>query len=168
MVRGNPAINQQSDGDRIQMNDQSKFKTILISMAELYGKEVSGSVGQIYWTSLKEFSDEEVTQAFQQAVNTLKFFPKPAEIREIIQGSSVEQAHEAWGRVMHDLERGRFTLTDNIEEIVTNLGGRRKLALMPYRDLEFLKKDFVELFEAKADRGLIPALPNNVRKISND
>ncbi len=157
------------------MDDKGKFTQTMVAMGELYDKELSPVLVNLYWTALKEFSDDDVSHAFEVAMMTLKWFPKPSELREIITGNASEQAHCAWADVIKGLERGAGhrliesnKLAPEIETLVSELGGWRLLAGMTYRDLEFLKKDFVELYQAKASRGAIAALPNNVRSIRHE
>ena len=160
------------------MNNQNQFKQTLAGMAEIYGREVSATMAKIYWDSLTEFTDEQVDAAFTQAINTIKFFPKPAELRELIVGKSGERALEAWGTVLLDVRNGagRRPLSrmdegelveysnkprseDDVIGIVASLGGWSRLGQMTTRDLDFLKKDFIQMYQSKSDRGEIKALP---------
>ena len=157
------------------MDDKGKFANTMVAMGELYDKELSPVLVNMYWTSLREFSDDDVSHAFHVAMMTLKWFPKPSELREIITGNGSEQAHCAWADVIKAIERGAGhrlidskKLAPEIETLVTELGGWRRLAGMFYRDLDFLKKDFIELYQAKVSRGAIAALPNNVRSIRHE
>lgn len=140
------------------MKNQESFKQNLVGMGEVYGKEITPSLAQIYWTTLKEFSDEQVSKAFEQALATLKFFPKPAELRELITGTGEEQAHEAWGQILRCLERGESPPVE-LHEITRQLGGWGTLRMKTYRELDFVKRDFVDLFSMKVERGAISYKP---------
>jgi hypothetical protein len=143
------------------MKNQEAFKQNLAGLAEVFGREITPSLGQIYWTTLKEFSDEQVSNAITQAVATLKFFPKPAELREIITGTSDEAAHEAWGEALRCLERGKAP-PEYLHEITRQLGGWGNLKRKTYRDLDFIKRDFIELYATKTERGVIEHKPAKV------
>jgi hypothetical protein len=154
------------------MEDKRKFTQTMVAMGELHDKELSPVLVNMYWTALKEFADDDVSKAFDVAMMNLKWFPKPSELREIITGNSSEQAHSAWSGVIKAIECGAghrliesAKLAPEIEALVIEMGGWRRLAGMSYRDLDFLKKDFVELYRAKSSRGAITALQNNVRSI---
>ena len=158
------------------MDDKGKFTETMVAMGELYDKELSPVLVNLYWTALKEFADDDVIRAFEVAMMNLKWFPKPSELREIITGNSSELAHQAWADVIKAIESGaghrtvqyKHDLAPQVDAMVIELGGWRRLAGMTYRDLDFLKKDFVDLYRAKSSRGAVTALPNNVRRISNE
>ena len=44
----------------------------------------------MYWVALDPYGDEETERAFQEAARRCKFFPKPAELIELIEGSSTK------------------------------------------------------------------------------
>ena len=146
------------------MKNENKFKESLLAMGEVFDKEITPSLGQIYWTSLKEFSDEDVFSAFDQAMVSSKFFPKPAEIREIICGSGEEQAHAAWGVILQCLEKGNPP-PDHLHPITRQLGGWGTLKQKTYRELDFIKKDFVEIFSLQSNRGAVEHQPADVLRI---
>ena len=163
------------------MNNQDQFKSLLIGVGEVFGKEVTQTLAQIYWTALKEFTDDEVSEAFNQAVASLKFFPKPCELREFIQGNAEELAYQAWDQVMADIRRGvghptpkfvrknedgslkveheKPSVSERVEGLVNHLGGWSNLGMMSYKDLDFKRKEFVQLFGMKAERGAIEYKP---------
>jgi len=66
------------------------------ALAEFYEKSLSGIQLDFYVGALEGFTPEQVDAASRLAVKTLKFFPKPAELIELIQGSPDDQAAQAW------------------------------------------------------------------------
>lgn len=156
------------------MKNEDLFKQNLIALGEVFDKEISPAIARIYWTSLSEFSDEEVQLAINQAVNTLKFFPKPVELRDFITGNVTERAHEAWEQIMKDIRRGvgghpeilrggdvvdvEPMVCDELKNLVAQFGGWSRLRDMSFRELDFMKKDFVKVYSAKSERGLVPRI----------
>ena len=134
------------------MKNLEMFNQQLTGMGEVFNKAITPALAQIYWTSLKEFTDEQVKTAFEQALGSLKFFPKPSELREIIQGTGDEHGHEAWSEIMFCLERGKPP-PEELHHITRSLGGWGNLKLKTYKDLEFVKRDFMEIYVAQDARG---------------
>jgi len=151
------------------MDNQNQFKEKLLNLVELFDKEMSPAVVKLYWLSLKDYSDEEVHRAFDLAVLNCKFMPKPVEIRELIEGTSSEQAIGEWGKVLKFMSKtGRFgesKLPDHVLDAVNQIGGWEYLCTLTYRDLEFKGKEFSKIYEGKTERGLIG---NHQERITND
>jgi hypothetical protein len=76
--------------------DSAEFARLFVGLAQAFDKQASDLLIQIYFDSLKDFSLEAVTTAVNQAVHTKKFFPKVAELRELIVGNPEDRAAGAW------------------------------------------------------------------------
>ena len=68
------------------MKNQELFKNFMAGLGEVFGKEISDILFDIYWNALKDFTDEQCKTAFNKAMVQCKFFPKPVEIIELIGG----------------------------------------------------------------------------------
>jgi len=69
------------------MKDGKKFREYMTGMGELFNKGSSETMSNFYWTALKPFKDNECEKAFNMAIASCKFFPKPAELIEFIVGN---------------------------------------------------------------------------------
>lgn len=74
------------------MKDDKKFKSYMAMMGEIFDKEVTKALSGAYWQILTRFTDEQCISAFDRAISTCKFFPRPAELIEFINGSPQEMA----------------------------------------------------------------------------
>lgn len=54
----------------------------MILIGELFDKNLSEELLDIYWQILEAFNDEQCEQAFKKVMASAKFFPKPADILE--------------------------------------------------------------------------------------
>jgi hypothetical protein len=83
-------------GFPVKVEDFEKFKTLMITLSELYEKSPSEGALKMYALALQSYTIEQVSAAIGRAVIELKWFPKPAELIELIQGSVVDRAEQAW------------------------------------------------------------------------
>jgi uncharacterized protein (DUF736 family) len=80
-------------------NEREEFRALLKSLGEVWGEAVSAERGLLYFGALADHSIDAVRAAILVAIKTKTFFPKPAELRQIIEGSSDDRALTAWTRV---------------------------------------------------------------------
>ena len=84
----------------------SEFARLCAVMGEAFGKPVNTSLIEIYFRMLKDFSVEQVTSAVEQAIAKKKFFPKVAELRELIEGNPEDRAANAWAAFLEAAANG--------------------------------------------------------------
>ena len=87
------------------MKNKKRFAEIIATLGAVFQREVEKPLVRIYWEVLSKYSDEQIEAACKAALSRCKFFPKPAEIEELIP-SGVMSPPEAWGAVMETLEFG--------------------------------------------------------------
>ena len=66
--------------------DKKRFCELLITTAELFEKDLSTPILNLYFTALENFSIDQVEKALGKVIMLCKFFPKPVEIIELIPG----------------------------------------------------------------------------------
>jgi len=86
--------------------DSVEFAKQLSLLSETYGKPISDALGEIYFRALREFTIEQVEAAVELAIDTRKFFPKPAELRELIEGNPEDRAANAWAAFLEAAANG--------------------------------------------------------------
>lgn len=70
---------------------EKRVAEMLYGLAEVFDKEnLSPLAIEIYFQIVKEFTFEQIQEAGNRAVRELKWFPKPVELLELIQGSKAE------------------------------------------------------------------------------
>ena len=87
------------------MRDKKQFAQRITALSALFDREISEAVIEMYWVALMPYDDEETERAFQEAARRCKFFPKPAELIEFIEGSSEGREALAWHALLTGIAR---------------------------------------------------------------
>lgn len=141
--------------------DFEGFKADLLTTAELFGESLSAARILAYFEALADLPLVAVSAALTQARRTLRFFPKPVEIREVLVGSVEDRAREAWRRVLGALEHvGTYESVDFgdpvTHAVLEALGGWSQAWAWDRAEgpeLLGLERDFVSLYRLYAERG---------------
>jgi len=142
----------------MEEKDKENFAKMLLGLGELFDKEISEALVSIYWEALKPYSWQAVKNAFNKAALACKFFPKPVEILEFIQGSKTEQAEEAWGLLLDAIrQHGPYvsvTFADGrIARCVELMGGWEAVNNWKTDELQFRRKDFLAIYKSLPEMG---------------
>jgi hypothetical protein len=134
------------------MRDEIKFKEYLATLCELHDRTMSKLLTDLYWKVLEPFSDEECEEAFKLIIYDSKFFPKPADFREVILGKKANKATEAWLEVLGAVSKiGNYQSVkfDNpvIHSVINAMGGWPQLCMMEKTDEKWKQKEFERLYE---------------------
>jgi hypothetical protein len=156
---------------------QSQFSTIewrtkqLLALAEVFREPLTAECLAIYVESLADLSDDQIRLCVGRAVRELKWFPKPAELRELTGANPAQQldaeARKAWDvltafvrkYVSNDVhgnygpEHGWYPksyprVSERILDVVRRTGGWRAYKCMKEQDYPFQQKRFFEEYEA--------------------
>lgn len=150
--------------------DRQPFAELLLAIGETYGEPVSETRMEIYFRALSDLTLEDVCAAAESHVKRSKFFPKPAELREAVDGAIDDRAEIAWMDVQALVRRygywhaGRIPWPDEVTEhaAMKLYGGWRALCeRLPGSGPEMLGT--AKLFKAhyaavtrEAQRGALP------------
>lgn len=143
--------------------DKTKFQPIFLAMCEMYDKEISKELTQMYFSVLEDagLSDEDFERASKHLLATYKYknIPKPADFISAVSGDPEAQALFA----IQDLEKAMrdhgayasVTFQDPIlGEIVNSFdGGWIGLCESTLDEFTWIKKDFIKLYSAKLSSG---------------
>jgi len=77
-------------------DDDRELVQRLTALAELFDVKLSAARMALYRETLREFALPEVVRALTHAAKTCTFFPKPAELRNLIVGDGEEAVEAAW------------------------------------------------------------------------
>ena len=150
------------------MKNKKRFAEIIATLGAVFQREVEKPLVRIYWEVLSKYSDEQIEAACKAALSRCKFFPKPAEIEELIP-SGVMSPPEAWGAVMEALEFGKESADPQVNEAVRRVGGWGYLKEKTNDELQWISKRFVEHYNDLQDQNrlrIAQALPApNVQKL---
>lgn len=144
------------------MKDAMKFKSRLAALGELYGKECTQAMADLYWAALRDFTDDQFHAAIQSGIRKWKCFgrlPNPAEIIEQIQGNGEEEALIAWEQLQQAVGRAgayQSVLFEDpkIARVIKILGGWETVCFWPLDELQFRRHEFIEAYKALGDGGM--------------
>lgn len=130
--------------------DRPRFAAALAMLAEAYAETVSHARAAAYFLALEDLAIGELEAAVHTCLRTCRFFPRPAELREAIEGSIADQAEHAWARFLTAVRTiGSYQTVDFAdaalhETIAVLYGGweacwRLETAELSYRHAEFLR-----------------------------
>lgn len=151
----------------MQPTEQAKFAAMLLAAAEMYGKTLSDGVIEIYWQTLQGYELADLQRAFQaHFVNpdTGQFFPKPADIVRMIEGSTQSAAAVAWSKVEEAVKHVgtyRDVVFDDplIHRVIQDLGGWIQLGTKTLDEWPFIGNDFQNRYRAYRQRRVVPEYP---------
>jgi len=90
--------------------DFEQFGEGLTTLAEVFDKPITPALIQIYFAALADLDAQTVTAAMMTAAGSLRFFPKPVELRELITGTAADQGQQAWESILGAVKRfGGYT-----------------------------------------------------------
>jgi hypothetical protein len=85
--------------------DLEAFASLMAVLVEVFDKKPTPQRVEIYARALAAYPIERIAAAVEEAVRTLKFYPKPAELIELIEGLPDDRAEHAWGQFWLALTR---------------------------------------------------------------
>lgn len=86
-------------------DDRPHFAEAMHAMAETFNEPVSDIRAEAYFDALMDLPLETVNAAVRLSLRTCRFFPKPVELRELVEGSVTQQADLAWGELLQQIRR---------------------------------------------------------------
>ena len=139
-------------------NDKAHFQSIMIGVGELYSKEITKPLLQIYFQALQKYSIEQVSSAFTAHMVDPKhgtFMPKPADLVRIIDAdkpSAKDRAELAWIQIENAMSRigayGTLRMDDKQAlAAIKNIGSWQSLCHTDIDKLQWKKKEFIELYQ---------------------
>jgi len=149
--------------------DRPAFLKIVTAMSEMYQRDCSAAVIDLYFEALRSLAIEQVQAAVVILLETSKFMPRPAEIREVIEGPApkTSPAERAWTRLLemvgtlHECNRVECNDPALGKAIKVTFGGWdhavHKFTWDPNLDQigrAVLRKDFIAAYETAMTEGV--------------
>lgn len=85
--------------------DAARFAQCLAVLSETFNESISDLRAEAYFLALSDLDIEDIEGAVKDAIRTLRFFPKPVELRDLILGSAQQNAEEAWHTLKYEVRR---------------------------------------------------------------
>ena len=135
------------------MINLEKFDQNLAVMAETFDKPLSALLIKVYQRALSDYSDDQIEHAMMTAIMSLKWFPKPVELIELIEGKSEERAILAWDSVLQAIQRhgtGESVMFEDgrAGKAIELMGGWEQLGRMLIDDLKWKQQEFLRIYRA--------------------
>ena len=138
----------------MKKNNMNQFAKLMAAIGEIYSKNISEEMADIYWQSLEKFEFNDIENAFKLHVidhEHGRFFPKIIDITRFIKDSNQIKSDKAWGKVLDAI--GRIGSYDNvvfddviIHIAIKNMGGWVQLCQAKTTQLDFKSKEFKRLY----------------------
>jgi hypothetical protein len=83
--------------------DRARFAAVLVGCAETWGRAMSGKAIEVYWQALREAGTIDAIEAafwrHLRSPDSGQYFPKPADIIRMLDGTSLDASMVAWSKV---------------------------------------------------------------------
>jgi len=155
------------------MKDYKRFSRALTLLAELFDKELSAGLHEIYWSALTEsLTDQEFEDACSRLARSNKFWPKPAEFLEAAKGGPEAQAWAAWEQLLFAVRfAGQYRsvkfLDSKISRMIKLMGGWVKVCEMTGVELPFRRQEFLKGYQALDGEAGEPEVLAGVAELDN-
>jgi hypothetical protein len=152
--------------------DRKGFAELLLVLAETFNEPVSDVRARAYFQALRDLELEDLTIAANQWIARKgRFFPKPAELRELLEGATEDRGMGAWRELTEEIRRvgyyGTPKLSPATDEAMRATWGSwqavcRGLPAPGSTQFDFEHKRFVANFTAR-DRQELALQPSRSR-----
>jgi len=152
----------------VQQADFTRFRAVMAGMAEMYQRELSGTLLDAYWLALRDWSLPDFEAAAGHLMGANTFMPRPSDFNALRKAGR-ETAAEAWVRVVKRSPRWRDGIRGDedplIDACVQAVGGNERIAMTDTAELHWLEKRFTEAYEELRDvhehREAVPQITQN-------
>jgi hypothetical protein len=138
--------------------DSAVFATEMTMMAEVYGEKLSEPRLRAYFAALEDYAIEDVQVACRQATKASRFFPKPADLIESLEGGLDDRAMYQWAQVMLRSKGQPHEMDAVADRAVELMGGWReqiqwlRMIHATHRDEENQRRYFLQMYRAASQR----------------
>lgn len=139
---------------------KADFVNLMMSMGEVFDKQVTEAQLDIYYEIFKDFSFEQIKKAFYSCLRTHRYntLPKPADILSFLEGTQDDRALMAWLEVKEAvIKAGYYQTVEFRDPIISHcleeLGGWMAFCSCQKDELPFIEKRFMDLYRLFEKRG---------------
>lgn len=142
--------------------NKEKFLKIMTYMGIAYNKEITKEQLEVWYSFLKDYNEDELNNAVKQIINTEKYMPSIAQIKEQIakmQMSEVPEAEDEWQDVLRAVrEFGSYRQQDALQSLkpytakIVGYIGYQRICMAESEEQIWNKKEFVAEYNALKDK----------------
>jgi len=142
--------------------NKEKFLKIMTYMGIAYNKEFTKEQLEVWYSFFKEYTDEELNNAVKKIINTEKYLPSIAQVKEEIAKMKVvgiPEAEDEWQEVLKTVSKygsyrqdeALISLKPYTAKIVGYIGYQRICMSTPEEQV-WNKKEFISEYDALKDK----------------
>lgn len=143
------------------------FADQMAALAKVFDAQPDKTRTELYFRALQDLPLAAVQHAVGAAIQGCRFFPKPAELRELVGAGVADQAELAWAGLLDGFRSGRWAEPDPITAALIRVywgdlsEAHRWWCYCPDVELHTKHKDFVRLYVLYAQKpeSELPRLP---------
>ena len=134
----------------------SNEETLLVkaawaAMCELHGKTMTPGLLALYMRVFEDFEAQEAVRAIEYAIQTSKWFPKPAELLDTLRGSREEGALKAWlilEKTIQQVGTWRSVLFEDPRmcAVIKFFGGWEQVGNWPIKEMDYRRCEFIKAY----------------------
>lgn len=102
----------------MRAQDAERFAKVMAALGETFNDTISDVRSEAYFGALEDLAMEQVEHAATEWIKRGRFFPKPVELRELIEGTAEDQAQLGWMEMLGEIRRVGWYGTPQLSEIV--------------------------------------------------
>jgi len=145
----------------VKADDLRRFSAEMMALSELYNRDMSETLLELYFEALRQYPIQEVVGAVRVHIKHRdqgQYFPKPADLIRLIEGDTQTQAMVAWDNAVKAMmEIGQYTSVQFedpiLGKVILDMGGWPEFYDWPAKEMPFKKKEFMDRYRAYAGRG---------------
>lgn len=132
-------------------DDRAEFLALLTGSASVYGRRLSETALDAYWSDLYPFPLTAIRAAFvahRRTPGAGKQFPTPAHLLELLEGLAEDRAQVAWRVLVSTAGQYDHVVLDDpvAAAVVRQIGGWGHIGRCNERELPFLQREFTRRY----------------------
>ena len=155
--------------------NKEKFLKIMTYMGIAYNKEFTKEQLEVWYSFLKEYTDEELNNAVKNLINTERYLPSIAQVKEEIAKtklSDIPEAEDEWQEVLKSISRyGSYRQEEAFNSLkpytakIVGYIGYQRICMTDSEEQIWNKKEFISEYNGLKDKELENLQIGNVNKL---
>lgn len=145
------------------MNKNTFLKSMNI-LESAFKEKMSKNAINIYWLRMKDYNDKEFKEAIIRCVDELKYFPRVANIRDILDGTNEDETELAWDYLIKIMEEKgyyqsvSFPKYPAIGAVIENIAGDwcKFIEMLTDDEEKWIRKLFIKIYPIMKRRSNYP------------
>jgi len=135
------------------------FSLWMSRFCAFYHRSLTPDLQEIYYESVREFSDHEFERISRKIFENETFFPVAGTYRKYRKEIVRDIAELHWGQILRELQLGKISVaecdfSEDVKDAIARMGGLRHLAYAETNDMPKLQREFTKHFGYTS--GLVP------------